>query len=48
MRNVAKRSCQTDYTFVVDIDMVPNPGLELELRDFLTQKGLKLNMSNLT
>ena len=37
MRNTAKKGCTTDYTFVIDIDMVPNPGLELELRQFLKE-----------
>ena len=36
MRNTAKNGCPTDYTFVIDIDMIPNAGFELELQHFLT------------
>ena len=37
MRNTAKGGCQTDFTFVVDVDMVPNPGLDLGLDELLAR-----------
>ena len=36
MRNLAKNGCQTEYTFVPDIDMIPTPGMDLELEKFLS------------
>jgi N-acetyllactosaminide beta-1,3-N-acetylglucosaminyltransferase len=39
MRNTAKNGCQTDYTFVVDVDMIPNPGLDDDLDHFLSRVG---------
>ena len=40
MRNIAKGACQTNFTFVPDIDMIPNQGLDLSLDKFLTsEKG---------
>ena len=35
LRNLAKRGCQTDYTYIPDIDMVPTPGMDLQLETFL-------------
>ena len=35
LRNVAKQGCQTNFTFVPDIDMIPIPNLDLELEQFL-------------
>ncbi len=31
MRNIAKSVCQTNFTFVPDVDMIPNPGANLIL-----------------
>jgi len=39
MRNIAKAGCQTTFTFVPDIDMIPNEGLDLSLDEFLTSEG---------
>ena len=39
MRNIAKGGCQTKFTFVPDIDMIPNQGLDLSLDEFLTIEG---------
>jgi hypothetical protein len=38
MRNIAKSSCQTNFTFVPDVDMIPNPGLDLSLENFLMEE----------
>ncbi len=38
MRNIAKGGCQTTFTFVPDIDMIPNQGLDLSLDEFLTSE----------
>ena len=35
LRNTAKRGCQTNYTYIPDIDMVPTPGMDLHLETFL-------------
>ena len=35
LRNLAKKGCQTNYTFISDIDMVPSPGMDLQLESFL-------------
>lgn len=37
-RNLAKNGCQTKYTFIPDIDMVPTPGMDLELEKFLEKE----------
>ena len=42
LRNTAKRGCQTNYTFIPDIDMVPTPGMDLHLETFL-QKDQETN-----
>ena len=42
LRNTVKRGCQTNYTFIPDIDMVPIPGMDLELETFL-QKDQQAN-----
>jgi len=39
MRNIAKAGCPTTFTFVPDIDMIPNEGLDLSLDEFLTSEG---------
>ena len=38
LRNLAKSGCQTEFTFVPDIDMIPYPGLDLELDQFLASE----------
>ena len=38
LRNVAKRGCQTNYTFLPDIDMIPVQGLSPALEEFLSDK----------
>jgi len=38
MRNIAKSGCQTEYTFVPDIDMIPNEGMDLMLESFFSKK----------
>jgi hypothetical protein len=38
MRNIAKGACQTKFTFVPDIDMIPNHGLDHSLDEFLSSK----------
>ena len=38
MRNIAKSSCQTNFTFVPDVDMIPSPGPDLALETFLAQE----------
>jgi len=35
LRNLAKKGCQTNYTYIPDIDMVPTPGMDLQLETFL-------------
>ena len=35
LRNLAKKGCQTNYTYISDIDMVPSPGMDLQLDTFL-------------
>ena len=35
LRNAAKSGCQTNYTYIPDIDMVPNPAMDLQLEEFL-------------
>ena len=35
LRNLAKKGCQTNYTYIPDIDMVPSPGMDLQLESFL-------------
>ena len=35
LRNLAKKGCQTNYTYISDIDMVPSPGMDLQLESFL-------------
>ena len=37
LRNTAKAGCQTNYTFVPDIDMVPSPGMAARLETFLAR-----------
>ena len=41
LRNLAKQGCQTEFTFVPDIDMIPNPGMDLELEEFLSSAKVK-------
>ncbi|XP_059082616.1 beta-1,4-glucuronyltransferase 1-like [Tigriopus californicus] len=36
LRNTAKQGCQTQFTFIPDIDMIPNAGLDLDLQEFLS------------
>ena len=35
LRNLAKAGCQTNYTYISDIDMFPSPGMDLQLESFL-------------
>ena len=35
LRNLAKKGCQTNYTYIPDIDMVPSPEMDLQLETFL-------------
>ena len=35
LRNLAKSGCQTAYTYIPDIDMVPAYGLDKKLEEFL-------------
>ena len=35
LRNAAKSGCQTNYTYIPDIDMVPTPTMDLQLEQFL-------------
>ena len=42
LRNTAKQGCQTAYTYIPDIDMVPTPGMDLQLETFL-QKDQETN-----
>ena len=37
MRNVAKSGCQTAFTLVPDVDMIPSPGLDLQLEKFFSR-----------
>ena len=38
LRNLAKAGCQTEYTMVPDIDMIPNTGLDLMLEEFIRNR----------
>ena len=38
LRNVAKSGCQTTYTMLPDIDMIPNKDMDLQLEKFLLTK----------
>ena len=38
LRNLAKAGCQTEYTMIPDIDMIPNPRMDLMLEDFFTSQ----------
>lgn len=35
MRNLARKACQTEYVFLVDVDVVPSLGLARGLNEFL-------------
>ena len=37
LRNLAKAGCQTNYTYIPDIDMVPAPGMDMRLEAFLAK-----------
>ncbi|XP_071538295.1 beta-1,4-glucuronyltransferase 1 isoform X2 [Panulirus ornatus] len=39
VRNVARKTCGTDWVFLADVDIVPIPGLSQGLAAFLTSKG---------
>ena len=43
LRNLAKNGCQTNYTYIPDIDMVPTPGMDLQLETFLRQDQINNN-----
>ena len=36
LRNVVKRACQTNFTYILDIDMIPNPEMSDQLETFLS------------
>jgi len=38
LRNLAKNGCQTNYTYIPDIDMVPTPGMDLQLETFIKKQ----------
>ena len=38
MRNIAKSGCQTPFTLVPDVDMIPSPGLDIQLEKFFSRK----------
>jgi len=38
LRNLAKNGCQTNYTYIPDIDMVPTPGMDLQLEAFIKKQ----------
>ena len=40
LRNIAKHSCQTSHTLVLDVDMIPNPGLYEDLEVFLSDSNV--------
>jgi len=45
LRNVAKSGCQTEYTYIPDIDMLPTPGMDMELEQFLQRQEERGNCS---
>ena len=40
LRNLAKNGCQTNYTYIPDIDMVPTSGMDLQLETFLAKQEM--------
>ena len=46
LRNLAKKGCQTNYTFISDIDMVPSPGMDLHLESFLLKDQERNNCTH--
>ena len=40
LRNLAKAGCQTEYTMVPDIDMIPNTGLDMMLEKFVQNRNM--------
>ncbi len=43
LRNVARSSCQTRFTLLVDADMIPKAGLHRDLEDFLRADQLAVS-----
>merc|ERR1711970_1394695 len=43
LRNLAKNGCQTNYTYIPDIDMVPTPGMDLQLERFIKKQEERNN-----
>ena len=39
LRNLARQTCRTDFTFVTDLDMIPVPGMHPRLKEFLRTDG---------
>lgn len=39
MRNVARKGCQSDYVFLLDVDIIPSYGMAEELDKFLRKVG---------
>jgi N-acetyllactosaminide beta-1,3-N-acetylglucosaminyltransferase len=37
LRNVAKAGCQTNFSFIPDMDMIPIPGMDLDLDKFFSE-----------
>ena len=46
LRNLAKKGCQTNYTYIPDIDMVPTPGMDLKLETFLLKDQERNNCTH--
>jgi len=43
LRNLAKNGCQTNYTYIPDIDMVPTPGMDTQLETFIKKQEERNN-----
>jgi len=43
LRNLAKNGCQTNYTYIPDIDMVPTPGMDMQLERFIKKQEERNN-----
>lgn len=41
MRNVARKGCQSDYVFLVDVDIIPSYGMAAELDQFIRKVAKK-------
>lgn len=45
MRNVARKGCQTDYVFLVDVDIIPSQGMASDLDAFVKKIAKNLTTS---